>query len=115
MVFSPISTSSAAFIRHWLARTDHVASDLRGTTSMRIMLELERITGSLRNGGTAFVNTKFCGVSVFRLSGGSQRTIRVATQTRLTSDKSGGLNGWTQHLLEADQQGFQQLRIVRER
>jgi hypothetical protein len=28
---------------------------------------------------------------------------------------SGGLNGSTQHLLEAHAQGFQQLRIVRER
>jgi hypothetical protein len=30
-------------------------------------------------------------------------------------DKRGGLNGSTQHLLEAHAQGFKQLRIVRER
>ena len=31
------------------------------------------------------------------------------------SDERGGLNGSTQHLPEAHAQGFQQLRIVRER
>jgi hypothetical protein len=30
-------------------------------------------------------------------------------------DNGGGLNGSTQHLLEAHAQGFQQLRIVRQR
>jgi hypothetical protein len=47
---------------------------------------------------------------------------RGALKSRLTGptllempDSRGGLNGSTQHLLEAHAQGFQQLRIVRQR
>ena len=40
---------------------------------------------------------------------------RSYVATWQSPDKSGGLNGSTQHLLEADAQGFQQLRVVCDR
>ena len=42
------------------------------------------------------------------------REVRFARRVSV-SGNAGGLNGSTQHLLEAYAQGFQQLRIVRER